>query len=62
MFLILDVYKDTKYFRDIGIFCNFTGVNNWMNMERVDITKLRKEAGMSQLELAARLNIKPSFL
>ena len=31
-------------------------------MERIDITKLRKEAGMSQRELAAKLNIKPSFL
>ncbi len=31
-------------------------------MERIDITKLRKEAGMSQRELAEKLNIKPSFL
>ena len=31
-------------------------------MERIDLAKLRKDAGISQRELADRLNIKPSFL
>lgn len=31
-------------------------------MERIDIAKLRKSAGISQRELAERLQIRPSFL
>lgn len=37
-------------------------IDNADNMERIDIAKLRKEAGISQRELADKLQIRPSFL